>query len=256
MKVAEIFHSLQGEGKLTGVPAVFVRLSGCNLRCAWCDTPYASWEPEGSDMSVEQIVAQVRRFDCHHVVLTGGEPYLFKELPQIVARLKAPPREHHITIETAGTLWQDLPPYDLASVSPKLANSTPRRRDGGRFAQAHEDQRLNFDVLRRFATTPTIADRQWKFVVAQPSDLLEIRTLLVQLSLYHANEAAGGGGGESSGGPGSLKIDPADILLMAEGTDPATLSSRECFLVDLCKQHGYRFCPRLHITLFGNTRAT
>ncbi|MEI8195721.1 MAG: 7-carboxy-7-deazaguanine synthase QueE [Phycisphaerae bacterium] len=254
MKVAEIFHSIQGEGKLAGVPSVFVRLSGCNLRCAWCDTPYASWEPEGHDLSVDQIVTQVLSYNCQHVVLTGGEPLIFKELPQLIARLKAPPHDHHVTIETAGTLWQDLPPYDLASLSPKLANSTPRRREGGRFAEAHEAQRLNFEVLRRFATAPAVADRQWKFVIAQPSDLLEIRTLLLQLSLPHGNDT--GSVGDSGNRVGGLKIDPADILLMAEGTDPATLSARESFLVDLCKQHGYRFCPRLHITLFGNKRGT
>ena len=57
MLISEIFYSLQGEGELTGVPSVFVRTSGCNLRCTWCDTPYASWNPEGEQRSVEQIMA-------------------------------------------------------------------------------------------------------------------------------------------------------------------------------------------------------
>ena len=73
MKIAEIFYSVQGEGKLAGVPSVFVRTSGCNLRCVWCDTPYASWNPIGDEMPVAEIVSRVLRFGARHVVITGGE---------------------------------------------------------------------------------------------------------------------------------------------------------------------------------------
>ena len=66
MKIAELFYSIQGEGKLVGVPSVFVRASGCNLRCTWCDTPYASWNPEGADVPVDQIVRRVLAFGARH----------------------------------------------------------------------------------------------------------------------------------------------------------------------------------------------
>src|SRR5213080_914951 len=80
MKIAEIFHSIQGEGKLAGVPSVFVRASGCNLRCTWCDTPYASWDPEGENLNVDEIVARVKSFNVKHVVVTGGEPMIVPDV--------------------------------------------------------------------------------------------------------------------------------------------------------------------------------
>src|SRR5690242_3541988 len=152
MKLADVFYSIQGEGKLVGVPSVFVRMSGCNLRCTWCDTPYASWEPEGREMSIQEIADEVRKYPARHVVLTGGEPMMFKELPALIAVLKRANKQ--VTVETAGTLWPDALAIEtvgeggihLASVSPKLSNSTPREREGGRFALAHERQRVNMSI--------------------------------------------------------------------------------------------------------------
>src|SRR6058998_3000737 len=98
MKVSELFYSIQGEGKLVGVPSVFVRASGCNLRCTWCDTPYASWEPEGGEITVDQIVEQVLAYRCRHVVLTGGEPMIMPDVEALCAALKT--KGLHVTIET------------------------------------------------------------------------------------------------------------------------------------------------------------
>src|SRR5260370_18429506 len=74
MKIAEIFYSIQGEGMLTGVPSVFIRTSGCNLRCQWCDTPYTSWNPEGREMSQDEILAEARVHQPSHALVTGGDP--------------------------------------------------------------------------------------------------------------------------------------------------------------------------------------
>ncbi len=120
MKIAEIFYSVQGEGTLVGVPSVFVRTSGCNLRCTWCDTPYTSWKPEGTEMSNEAILAEVAKFPARHVVITGGEPMLFAPVVALTESLS----NVHVTIETAGTVYQPVK-ADLMSISPKLANSTP-----------------------------------------------------------------------------------------------------------------------------------
>src|SRR5688500_18373833 len=147
MKVSEIFYSIQGEGKLAGVPSAFVRASGCNLRCVWCDTPYASWEPEGEEIGVDEIVRQVLAFSGKHVVLTGGEPMIMPEIGELCSRLRE--AGQHVTIETAATVWQDANP-NLASLSPKLSNSTPAQREGGRYAVMHERQRLNSEVMQKF----------------------------------------------------------------------------------------------------------
>src|SRR6185369_15469098 len=103
MLISEIFYSLQGEGELTGVPSVFVRTSGCNLRCSWCDTPYASWNPEGEQQSVAQIMAAIEAHPvARHVVLTGGEPMIAKDIRALAAAIKETGR--HITIESAATI--------------------------------------------------------------------------------------------------------------------------------------------------------
>src|SRR5690349_20327441 len=132
MKIAEIFYSVQGEGALVGVPSVFVRTSGCNLRCVWCDTPYTSWQPEGDERSVDSIVEEVNRHGAAHVVITGGEPMIAPGVAELTRRLR-----QHITIETAGTVAAEVH-CDLMSISPKLESSVPRERDGGRWAAQHE----------------------------------------------------------------------------------------------------------------------
>ena len=106
IKISEIFNSVQGEGSLTGTPSIFVRTSGCNLRCWFCDTRYASWEPEGDSLTVEGILESVRRWPTGHVVITGGEPMIFEDLPELCRGLKTAGK--HITIETAGTVDQDV----------------------------------------------------------------------------------------------------------------------------------------------------
>jgi len=229
MRLSELFYSIQGEGKLTGVPSVFVRVSGCNLRCVWCDTPYASWNPEGIDETVAAIVARVAEFPGRHVVITGGEPMIMPDLAELCETLKG--HNYHITIETAGTIFSPLK-IDLASISPKLSNSTPKLREEGRFARVHEAHRLNVKVIQQFVdSSPGF---QLKFVVCEPGDMPEIQDLLGQLNGWS----------------------PDDVLLMPEGTDQKTLDSRAAWIGEICKRQGYRFCPRLHVMLYGNKRGT
>jgi 7-carboxy-7-deazaguanine synthase len=85
LKVNEIFYSIQGESSRAGCPTVFIRLSGCNLRCSYCDTKYAY--EDGKDMEMSQILEAIKEFDCHLVEITGGEPLLQEETPALIVRL-------------------------------------------------------------------------------------------------------------------------------------------------------------------------
>src|ERR1700730_5384828 len=146
MKISEIFYSVQGEGTLGGVASVFVRTSGFNLRCVWCDTPYTWGKPEGREMSEGEILAAVGCFPARHVVVTGGEPMILDQVVPLTHSLR--PAGLHITLETAGTVFRPVA-CDLMSISPKLANSTPHTREDGRWAQQHDRLRYQPEVLRQ-----------------------------------------------------------------------------------------------------------
>jgi len=221
LKIAELFYSLQGEGSLVGVPSMFIRTSGCNLRCAWCDTPYTSWQPEGVEMPLNRILDEVRAHPARHVVVTGGEPMISPEIVPLTTRLHA--LGLHLTIETAGTVFQPVA-CDLMSISPKLSNSTP----SGPLAGPHDRLRIQPAVLAELMSR---YDYQLKFVIAQPKDLDEVRALLE-----------------------ALAADPVRVILMPEGIDPAVLRRRALWLAETCKQEGFRFSPRLHIDLWGDRR--
>ena len=233
MLISEIFYSIQGEGELTGIPSVFIRTSGCNLRCRWCDTPYASWNPEGTNMDCGQIIQEVKKYpNAKHVVLTGGEPMIQKEAHHLCRELKH--AGYHITIETAGTVNPDGIQCDLASISPKLNNSTP---DPEQFGEAwvarHENTRANPQVFDQWIKN---YNYQIKYVV---SSLEDCEVLNAMYRLIYQD-----------------KIPKSKIMLMPEGITPEAIKARQEWLIPFCKEQGYRYCNRLHIDLFGNKRAT
>ena len=221
MKIAELFYSLQGEGSLVGMPSVFIRTSGCNLRCAWCDTPYASWYPEGTEWTLDQIVDEVRAHPALHVVVTGGEPMIQPEIVPLTERLRQ--TGLHITIETAGTVFQPVS-CDLMSISPKLSNSTPKDV----LAAQHDRLRIQPGVLRQLMER---YDYQLKFVVERAEDLVEIKELLEETD-----------------------ADQEYVILMPEGISPQSLRERSLWLAEVCKEEGFRFSPRLHVDLWGDRR--
>lgn len=231
----EIFASVQGEGPSAGMPVAFMRLSRCNLACVWCDTAY-TWHFLGDErphrdgieydrkanqvsLPVDEVAARIMALGQSRLVITGGEPLL--QAPALARLLDLLP-DIGVEIETNGTTT--APPaldirIDQFNVSPKLAHS------GNAAELALLPERLD-----TYATDP----RAWfKFVIADPSDVDEVLALRDRYRFKRGH-----------------------VFLMPEGTDSATLRTREKWLADLCLQHGFRMSDRLHIHLFGDTRGT
>ncbi|OGJ42789.1 hypothetical protein A3B60_02275 [Candidatus Peregrinibacteria bacterium RIFCSPLOWO2_01_FULL_39_12] len=155
MQVTEIFYSLQGEGLFLGIPAVFLRLNGCNLRCKWCDTKYALDPKNARQMTIDEITKIIKKYPAKHLVITGGEPLLQqKEILSLIKKLK----NYYIEVETNGTIKSTLDNYvDLYSCSPKLAHA----------------KTLNLP-LQKFPGKKTF----YKFVIEHPANIEEVKNFI------------------------------------------------------------------------------
>jgi 7-carboxy-7-deazaguanine synthase len=226
VRIAEIFSSIQGEGEFAGTPSVFVRTTGCNLRCWFCDTPYTSWNPEGTQRAWRDVLQETLRSELSHVVLTGGEPMLQPDLVRLSEELRAAGR--FVTIETAGTVHRPVA-ANLMSISPKLSNSRPR--ETSRWRTRHERDRTRLAVIRRLVEDYKY---QFKFVIDGPGDLDEVVAYLRDVP----------------------QIEHARVWLMPQGVTSDELASRMKWLAPAAAQLGYRISQRQHIELFGHQRGT
>ncbi len=229
IRICEIYASNQGEGLLTGTPSVFLRTSGCNLRCWFCDTPFASWKPEGPHLFIDEILANALAFNVQHIVITGGEPMIHRPLVQLCQALRE--HEKHITIETAGTVYQSLE-CDLISISPKLASSAPSVEAAGSWHSTHQARRERLDVVKKLIAEH---DYQLKFVVDSPNDANEVLRYFEQFD---------------------EEVERSRVLLMPQGVDRESLQKQEEWLLPWCQKHEMRYCPRAHILWYGNERGT
>ncbi|UPM44354.1 7-carboxy-7-deazaguanine synthase QueE [Halocatena salina] len=238
LPINELFYSLQGEGRLAGTPSVFVRTSGCNLRCWFCDSYHTSWEPVHAQRSLDTIVSEIQSYSAaDHVVLTGGEPLIHTESITLMERLEE--LGYHITVETNGTIYREAP-IDLLSISPKLSSSTPvSSRDpagNGEWADRHEKQRIDIDTL---ATLLDAYEFQLKFVVTDTDDLPEIERIIDRVRRVTRTTVA-----------------DTDVLLMPEGTTRETIDERRNEVAQLALDNGYRYTPRLHVDLWNDAPGT
>ena len=225
MRVAEFFKSIQGEGEFAGTPSVFVRTTGCNLRCSFCDTPHTSWAPEGIQESWQTILERILTHDCRHVVLTGGEPMLQPDLVSLSHALGRAGR--FVTIETAGTVLRAVH-ADLMSISPKRGNSTPQ---DAIWTSRHEELRDRPEIVARMTRNYRY---QLKYVIDSPSDVDDVDRHV---------RAIGG-------------IRPSRVFLMPQGTEVEEIREKTSWLTAAASKRGYSISPRLHIELFGNRRGT
>lgn len=250
MRVSEIFYSIQGEGTNSGTPSIFLRLGRCNLHCWWCDTKY-TWlfterihkhvledlrrlnkpipsnikvynqEEELKEMTSEQAYKQIISYPTKKLVLTGGEPTLHHtdtSLNNLLQRLHD--EDWYIEIETNGTVIPNNKFVDLIdqwNVSPKLENSGNEKR-------IREKPEV-YDFYSK------LSNAYFKFVIESGEDLTEVLRLIRQYKL------------------------PRDrIILMPQATDSDTLKQKSKFLVEICKENGFRFSSRLQIEIWENER--
>lgn len=249
-----IAGTIQGEGKLAGVPSLFIRLAGCNLRCIWqmedgtysrCDTRYASFQPnEIIELEVDKIVDWVRYNigNIRHVVITGGEPLLQKKgLADLCQKLKSQ-LNIHITLESNGSIFNEEVAncVDLFSISPKLSNSVPSPSKLEVFGlkentvfKKHNETRYNLEALQSYINLANNSDKelQLKFVIGKKDDYKEILSDFVgQLSNCKAS----------------------DIMLMPLGATKVEISRSSPMVLNMAIANGWRFSPRVHIDLFGS----
>lgn len=215
MVVNEIFHSIQGEGTLAGTPSVFIRLAGCPVGCKWCDTRYAWDTNAGDELAVPEIISRISQWPCRFVVITGGEPMLNPELPDLARALKE--QHKHITIETAGIKFVAGLACDLMSISPKLSNSG--RNNSGAYISSIKELVKSYPC-------------QLKFVVDSTADLPEIQETLKQIRRVSAEK----------------------VMLMPQAKTRDELIAKSPMVAKLCEETGYMFCQRLHILLYDGTR--
>jgi 7-carboxy-7-deazaguanine synthase len=228
VRVSEVYESIQGEGEFSGEPSVFVRTTGCNLRCWFCDTPYTSWNPEGEPRSIDDLCEQIFNWSTKHVVITGGEPMIQPDVVELAQRLID--HNRFVTIETAGSVDLNVS-CQLMSISPKLSNSTPSIERDAAWSVRHEESRHRPEVIRRLISDYKY---QFKFVIDSEPDVAEVQEYLKQFP----------------------EIDLARVWLMPQAITQEQLAAQGEWLKDQATAAGFQYSTRLQIEMFGNVRGT
>lgn len=238
--VIDLFSSIQGEGSLTGIRHIFIRTSGCNLRCVFknsiCDTEYSSFRPEKSKFSLEDIVKFVRKDPATHICLTGGEPCLYPDFIKWV-RMSFP--FHHLTIETNGTIFpgeEVAQLIDLASISPKMHSSNPEHIEGF----SRREREIDSSAWNIKNWIDNAKQTQLKYVIAEENNIDEV------IDHIHSIEAF------FSGSPKRLGGDY--VYLMPAGSSFEELCKTRPLVGKLAMEYGLSVTDRIQFNFFGSKR--
>lgn len=267
LPICDLFTSIQGEGKFAGMPSIFIRVSGCNLRCVFkgsiCDTPYSSFTPEKSSFTIEDVKNEIASHPkVNHIVITGGEPLLYKkELEEMLNQIWED--RFVITIETNGSLPMLNPigkfRIALYSVSPKLHTSIPEvgqevqtPKGLHKFTKEEVDRlestRINVKNLAQIMMFAN--DYQLKFVYSGPECIKEIEDIYLKVrgsvekdEKYHYLASY-------------LRTNPPEkhTMLMPEGVNKEQLESKRLEMSEICIEKGWAYTDRLHILIWGDKR--
>ena len=181
LRVNEIFYSIQGESTWAGLPCVFVRLTGCNLRCVWCDTAYAFYE--GQHQTIDAIIAQVRSYGCKLVELTGGEPLLQKDVHALIAALLD--EAYTVMVETSGE-------QELRAVDPRVIKIMDLKCPGSGEVERNRWSNLEW-LTRRDEVKFVLTDRrdyEWARTVIAERDLARRVNAILLSPVFGALEPA------------------------------------------------------------------
>lgn len=267
LPICDLFTSIQGEGKYAGIPSIFIRVSGCNLRCVFrgsiCDTPYSSFTPEKSSYTIDDIKKEIASHPkVNHIVITGGEPLLYKK--EIESMLNTIWEDRFVvTIETNGSLPMLNPAgkfkIALYSVSPKLHTSIPEV--GQEVETPHGKHVFKQDEVERLEKTRINTknlvdivmysnDYQFKFVYSGPDCIKEIEEIYSKMRGYVENDEKY----KYSVSYFKSHSPESHTMLMPEGVTKEQLASKRLEMSNVCLEKGWMYTDRLHILIWGDKR--
>ena len=275
MRIAEIFRSLQGEGRLTGVESVFVRASGCNLRCGFCDTPYASWSPEGKDLSVYEILDRIevilseaknlpicqplevrgQRSEVADQPVDDGSQFTVHSSQSTAYSLQPTTYSKHVVL-TGGEpmLFAELIPLTTA-----LHNAgwhITIETSGTMYLPVVCDL-MSISPKLSNSTPPPECNPRWTWRHEANRHCPNVVNRLIAKYDYQIKfviDTPADCQEAESYLTSMPQIDRSRVMLMPQGTDPAELASKNQWLEPYCANHGFIFCPRRHVEWFGTAR--
>lgn len=215
LNITEIFYSVQGEGPSIGIPSIFIRLSGCNLKCPFCDTKYSL--TGGLEYTIPELLKEIQKYPCHRVVITGGEPLLQRE--EVIKLIKSLPVFYYIEIETNGTISPGpilLQYVDQWNISPKTKQTL-------------------MDIKQTPLSFGVHTDKLFIKLVVEK----DLHQLDWALNFYKNNKS----------------FPSNHIILMPECRTREEHNKNFPQIIEFAKIHNFRITPRLHIILYNGERA-